>query len=127
MSCFESGIVVDLTPQENLVLTDVRGAVLRVNRGTLWITQENDTRDVVLRPGDTWMVERQGDTIIEAQSAATICASGSGIERALAAGLRTATTATGGTARRALPRLLARLRHGLAAWWSLTPRQLPYF
>ncbi len=127
MSCLESGIVVDLPARENLVLSDARGSVIRVNRGTLWITQEDDVRDVVLRPGDTWMVERQGDTIVEAQTAATLCATGRGIERALANHLLATRAATArATGRRGLVRLLARLRHGLADWWSLTPRQLPY-
>ncbi len=126
MTCLESGIIVDLTARESLVLTDVRGAVLRVNRGTLWITQEGDTRDVVLRPGDRWMVERQGDTIVEAQTAATLYASGRGIEHALEDRLATTHAATTRTANGRLLRVLARLRRALAAWGSLTPRQLPY-
>lgn len=126
MACFESGTIVDLAAHESLVLTDVRGAVLRVNRGTLWITQEDDSRDVVLRPGDTWMVERQGDTIVEAQTAATLCATGSSIERALPVRLLAPPAVAGPAARRRFPRLLARLRHTLASWASLTPRQLPY-
>jgi len=118
MACFESGTIVDLAPRESVVIADVRGAVLRVNRGTLWITQEGDTRDVVLRPGDTWVVERQGHTIIEAQTAATLCASGRAVERALGTAHAAATVAPSGRAR-----LLARLREGFAAWWSLTPRR----
>lgn len=127
MACFESGTIVDLTSHESLVLTDVRGAIFRVNRGTLWITQEGDTRDVVLRPGDTWMVERQGDTIVQAQTAATLCATGRGVARALANHVLATRAAAGrSTGRRGYVRMLARLRHGLAGWWTLTPRQLPY-
>ena len=49
MTFFEPGTIVDLAERETLVLPDIAGATLRVNRGTLWITQEHDTRDVVLR------------------------------------------------------------------------------
>ena len=48
-------------------LPDARGTTLRVTRGTLWVTQERDRRDVVLGAGDTWTVERPGLTVGEAQ------------------------------------------------------------
>ena len=59
---------IDLAKRDNLPLRDVRGTMLRVTRGSLWITQENDPRDLVLRTGDTWVVERDGLTIVEAQA-----------------------------------------------------------
>lgn len=119
MACFETGTIVDLVARESLLLVDARGMVLRVNRGTLWITQEHDTRDTVLRPGDTWVVERNGTTIVEAQTAATFCATGKAVARALAADApRDATLSAS---------VLARMREGLAAWWSLTPqRHVPH-
>lgn len=122
MACFESGTIVDLAARESLVLTDVQGVTLRVNRGTLWITQHNDSQDVVLRPGDTWMVERDGNTIIEAQSSATVCASGKNLARALksAVGPTFASPARPGSWR-------TWTRACIAAWWSLTPqRHIPH-
>ena len=118
MTFFEPGTIVDLAERETLVLSDIAGARLRVNRGTLWITQEHDTRDVVLNAGDVWQVDRDGDTIIEAQAATTLSATGPRVTRAL---------------RRWQPHgrgahpFLDRLREDVAAWWSLTPqRQIPH-
>jgi hypothetical protein len=73
MACFEHGTIIDLASRETVRLPDIRGATLRVTRGTAWITQQNDTQDVVLRAGDTWVVEHDGLTLLEAQSAATVC------------------------------------------------------
>jgi hypothetical protein len=76
MACFNHATIVDLTAREMLQLPDVRGTTLRVTRGILWITQQDDTQDIVLRPGDNWVVERNGITLIEAQNDATFCAIG---------------------------------------------------
>ncbi len=73
MACFESGTVVSLASREAITLPDISGATLRVTRGTVWLTQENDRKDVVLRPGDNWLVERDGDTVVEAQDAVVFC------------------------------------------------------
>ena len=80
MACFEYGTLIDLAPRETVTLPDVRGATLRVTRGTVWITQENETRDTVLSPGDTWTVERNGLTILEAQGDVSLCVVGRRIE-----------------------------------------------
>jgi hypothetical protein len=73
MACFESGTVVSLASREAITLPDIRGATLRVTRGTVWLTQENDRKDIVLRPGDNWLVERDGNTVVEAQNAVVFC------------------------------------------------------
>ncbi len=57
MACFESGTVISLWHREAITLPDVRGATLRVTQGTLWLTQEHERHDIVLRPGDNWVVE----------------------------------------------------------------------
>jgi DUF2917 family protein len=72
---------VDLGNRQSLALADIEGTALAVTRGTLWITQENDTHDVVLGPGDVWMVERDGLTIIEAQNDASFRALGRSFDR----------------------------------------------
>ncbi len=71
----------DLASHQSLALSDIEGTALAVTHGTLWVTQENDTRDVVLGPGDLWMVERDGLTIIEAQNDASFRAVGHAFER----------------------------------------------
>ncbi|MBS0320384.1 MAG: DUF2917 domain-containing protein [Proteobacteria bacterium] len=73
---------VELPGRQSLALADIGGTALAVTRGTLWVTQENDAQDVVLRPGDVWMVERDGLTVIEAQNDASFRALGRAFERA---------------------------------------------
>jgi hypothetical protein len=104
-------ITLDLRKRQSLQLNDVAGATLRVTRGSVWITQENDTRDVVLRAGDAWTVERDGLTIVEAQGDTTLLATGRGMERLLM--------------RKRAPRWSAwwrLIRARASGWYSLTPR-----
>lgn len=72
---------VDLGTRQSLAFPDIGGTALEVTHGTLWITQENDTHDIVLGPGDLWMVERDGLTIIEAQNDTSFRAVGHAFER----------------------------------------------
>jgi hypothetical protein len=67
MASIRPGTLIDLGSREAITLRDIRGSTLRVTRGTLWLTQENDPADVILRTGDNWVVERQGATVLEAQ------------------------------------------------------------
>jgi DUF2917 family protein len=76
MACFETGTVVSLAAREAITLPDIRGATLRVTRGTLWLTQEHDRGDVVLRTGDAFVVESDGATVVEAQDDVTFCVMG---------------------------------------------------
>jgi len=72
---------VDLRNRQSIAFPDIEGTALAVTRGTLWITQENDTHDVVLGPGDVWMVDRDGLTIIEAQNDASFRVLGRAFDR----------------------------------------------
>lgn len=47
-------------------LCDAQGLEIRVTRGTLWITQEDDERDRILKAGDHHFVGRQGLTVLTA-------------------------------------------------------------
>ena len=76
MACFESGTVVSLDSREAVTLPGIRGATLRVTQGTLWLTQEGNPNDVVLRTGDNFVVESDGATVVEAQGAALFCVVG---------------------------------------------------
>jgi hypothetical protein len=67
MACFKSGTIIELGAREAITLQDLRGSTLRVTRGTVWITQESDRDDVILRTGDNWVVERDGATVLESQ------------------------------------------------------------
>ena len=85
MACFEAGTIIELDAREAVTLNDVRGSTLRVTRGTLWLTQENDSNDVILRTGDNWVVERQGATVLEAQDDVVLCVVGRHVEPTQAA------------------------------------------
>ena len=47
----------DLASGELVKLDGARGTTLRVTRGTLWLTQEHDTRDFVLSAGDVYIMK----------------------------------------------------------------------
>ena len=76
MACFETGTVITLPAREALTLPHVAGATLRVTRGVVWLTEEKDAHDIVLRAGDNWVVESNGDTVVEAQNDAVFCVVG---------------------------------------------------
>jgi Protein of unknown function (DUF2917) len=117
MACFDYGSIVELKTRETVSLPDVQGATLRVARGTVWITQEDDTQDIVLRTGDTWTVERNGLTIMEAQSDVSLCVIGRRIESLLSKG--------GNRRKRATLRTWA--RDALAAFFTTPTRNpVPY-
>ena len=63
----------DLAQGELVRLDGARGTTIRVTRGMLWITLEDDVRDVVLAAGDTFTVDRDGLTLVEAQERTTVC------------------------------------------------------
>jgi hypothetical protein len=73
MACYETGTVISLPAREAITLPHVGGATLRVTKGVLWLTEEDDRHDVVLRQGDNWLVESDGATVVEAQNDAVFC------------------------------------------------------
>jgi hypothetical protein len=78
MLCAGYTKALDLTHGDLVKLDDARGTTLRVTRGTLWVTQEHDRNDIVLNAGDVWTVERDGLTLVEAQTASGLCLVGPG-------------------------------------------------
>lgn len=73
MACDGYTVIWDLASGELVKLDGARGTTLRVTRGTLWLTQEHDTRDFVLSAGDVYTIDRGGLTLVEAQSSASVC------------------------------------------------------
>ncbi len=47
-------------------LTHAKGLLLRARRGTVWITVDHDPRDIVLRPGQAWVVDATQPVLISA-------------------------------------------------------------
>ena len=56
----------DLTAGSMLRLDDVQGRAIVVFEGRVWITQEGDLRDVVVDGGQSFSVDRQGLTLVQA-------------------------------------------------------------
>ncbi|HEY8622340.1 MAG TPA: DUF2917 domain-containing protein [Casimicrobiaceae bacterium] len=56
-----------LPSRRSLRLDDAEGTVIAVESGCLWVTMENDPRDVILMPGMRFEVDRSGRTIIAAE------------------------------------------------------------
>ena len=73
MTCTGYDKVLKLSHGDLVDLPDARGTTVRVTRGTVWLTQEHDTQDIVLRTGDVWTIERQGLTLVEAQGNVLVC------------------------------------------------------
>jgi hypothetical protein len=73
MKCDGYTKVWDLAPGELVKLDGARGTTLRVTRGMLWITLEDDLRDVVLAAGDSFTIDREGLTLVESQGVSTVC------------------------------------------------------
>ena len=107
--------LITLSRGDLVELPDARGTTLRIGRGSVWVTQEHDGRDVVLSAGDAWTVERDGLTLAEARGdTALVLVGGNGANASL---------------RTPKPRLRARI----AAWMHAAvarlerPRFVPYF
>jgi hypothetical protein len=72
MEAAMSNRLMALADGDVVALDDARGTTLRVGRGALWVTQDRDARDLLLTPGDAWTVERDGLTLVEARSDASL-------------------------------------------------------
>ena len=54
--------------RRSLVLDDAKDTTVQVDRGTVWLTLEHDTRDIVVDEGRAFRIPRQGRTIITAEA-----------------------------------------------------------
>jgi len=55
-----------LTRGQTLKLQDCVGSTICANEGTVWITEENSRKDVVLQNGACFRIGRPGLTIVQA-------------------------------------------------------------
>jgi hypothetical protein len=51
---------------QTLKLTDSVGSTICAREGTVWITEENSRKDVVLEPGSCYRLGKPGLTIVQA-------------------------------------------------------------
>ena len=73
MMCEGYAKVWKLAPRQLLQLDGARGTRLHVERGTLWVTLEDDLRDIVIERGGSFTIDRGGLTLVEAQNDASVC------------------------------------------------------
>ena len=106
MNIVMNGPALTLGPRQRVKLIDAAGAVARVLSGRVWFTLENDRRDIFLARGDTWTIDRDGLTLVQAEEPATLV---------LCEGVR--------------PRgIAARLREAVAGWTRQPARTfVPYY
>lgn len=57
-----------LRSREVLVLEDAQETILVVERGCLWVTLEDDPRDIILCQGMRFQIDRRGRTIVAAET-----------------------------------------------------------
>ncbi len=88
-----------------LTVRDGQGACITSRRGAVWITQDNDLRDVVLTSGESFRLERPETAIVQAMDTAEVLI----LPPAQTSGQA---AARGGITRRIAARLLHRLRRG---------------
>jgi Protein of unknown function (DUF2917) len=60
---------VNLPRKAMLGIEDGRGMRLEVTAGKVWLTQSGDLRDVFLGPGDGFVIDRAGRTLVQALDA----------------------------------------------------------
>jgi hypothetical protein len=58
------GDVVTLDGDQHAYVRDAAGWTVRVMDGTVWITQDGDQRDIVLRAGDSFQLDRRGPAMM---------------------------------------------------------------
>ena len=63
---------VKLTERGTISVVDGKGTRVAVTVGTVWITQDEDRRDVLLGSGESFVLDRDGTTIVEALADAIV-------------------------------------------------------
>lgn len=58
--------LVALVPGQVITLDDASGTRIRARYGAVWITYEDSAADVILAPGDSVVVDRDGRTVVQA-------------------------------------------------------------
>ena len=61
-----TGRPIHLKSREVLDIHDGKGLAVECLRGVLWITQSDDTDDIIVRGGETFVLDRDGLALISA-------------------------------------------------------------
>jgi hypothetical protein len=95
-----------------LSIRGARDALLFVEHGQVWLTQERDTRDIVLSAGAWFRLDRDGTAIVQARRAASVT-----LTAAADASMPEIRTLPHGVSRRAGRRRGHPWLRALTAWW----------
>jgi hypothetical protein len=72
MATLTHRIELELAARELLPLADICGRRVRCLEGRVWITLDGDPRDVFLGPGESFVVDRGGVTLVHAMEPARL-------------------------------------------------------
>ena len=61
-----------LSRGQTLKMQDAVGSTICAREGTVWITEENSRKDVVLEPGSCFRVDRPGLALVQAFADASV-------------------------------------------------------
>jgi hypothetical protein len=65
-------MTIDLQRGGFLRVREGAGSIVTAHAGSVWITEQDNPRDVVLRPGQSYRLARRGLALVEAFSDASI-------------------------------------------------------
>lgn len=58
--------VLSLEPGQVVTLDDAAGVRIRSTSGAVWVTYEDSVKDLIVGPGETLVVARNGRTVVQA-------------------------------------------------------------
>ena len=58
--------VLALEPGQVVTLDDAAGVRIRAKEGIVWVTYEGSVRDMIVGPGETLVITRNGRTVVQA-------------------------------------------------------------
>ena len=64
--------VLALEPGQVVTLDDARGVRIRATEGSVWVTYEDNQNDLIVGPGETLVVARNGRTVVQAMQATRV-------------------------------------------------------
>ena len=77
-----TGRPIHLKSREILDIHDGEGLAVKCLRGVLWITQSDDTDDIIVRGGETFVLDRDGLALISAPTGPADLVIQDGLDRA---------------------------------------------
>ena len=67
------GAPIDLHEGQHITLRDAVGTIARTIYGSVWITEEGNSQDILLRTGERFTIDRPGLTVITALARTRVC------------------------------------------------------